>query len=79
MNPVSVTIHFYAGNERFDLTIEDVYEGERNEQRALTQEGGIMFRTDKGKKWFLKFSEFAIVFPASRKTEVAPQLLQAVA
>lgn len=80
MNPVSVTIHFYAGNERFDLTVEDVFEGERDERRVLSQEGGVMFRTEKGKKWFLKFSEFAFVFPATRKTEVAPSaLLEAVA
>ena len=80
MNPVSVTIHFCAGNERFDLTVEDVFEGERDERRCLSQEGGVMFRTEKGKKWFLKFSEFAFVFPATRKAEVAPvSVLEAVA
>jgi hypothetical protein len=67
MNPSTILIHFYATNERFDLTIEDVHEGERNERGELTQEGGVNFRTEKGKKWFLKFSEFAFVFPASNK------------
>jgi hypothetical protein len=80
MNPVSVTIHFYASNERFDLTIDDVYDGERDEQKTLTQEGGVMFRTEKGKKWFLKYSEFAFVFPATRKADAAPApLMEAVA
>ncbi len=66
MNPNSVTILFYATRQRFDLTLEAVFDGERDEYKNLLQEGGIQFCTPKGKTWFLRFSEFAFVFEATQ-------------
>ena len=70
MNPVTVTILFYATRERFTLTIEEVWEGERDERHVLQSEGGVSFRTEKGKKWFMHFHEFAIVFESAQPNDL---------
>ena len=38
------------------------YDGERDKQGVLQSQGGVEFRTPKGKKLFLKFSEFSFLF-----------------
>lgn len=66
------TVQLRKGGDRFDdLEIEDVYDGDRDESRALLTEGGVMFRTLKGKRWFMKFSEFSFVLnePDARATQ----------
>jgi len=70
MNPVTVTILFYATRERFGLTIEEVWEGERDERHVLQSEGGVTFFTPKHKRWFLKWSEFAIVFESAQPNDL---------
>jgi hypothetical protein len=45
-----------------DMEIDEVYEGERDKQRCLIQEGGILFRTPERKRFFLKFSQFSFLF-----------------
>lgn len=62
MNPVEVEIQVYNSKERHTVTIDQVEDGERDKQGVLTQEGGVNFRSGKGAKFFLRFSEFAFVF-----------------
>lgn len=45
-----------------NATIEGGYDGERDKFGTLTAQGGVEFRTEKGKKLFLKFSEFSFLF-----------------
>lgn len=56
-----------------DMVIEAAYDGERDQLRNLLQEGGVLFTTPKGKKFFLKYSEFAFIInrraPAPEATE----------
>lgn len=66
MNSETQLIHVYKTNSRFEVTIDPVEDGERDKQGVLTQEGGVNFRSDKGTKFFLKFSEFAFVFAGNQ-------------
>jgi hypothetical protein len=44
-----------------NATIEGGYDGERDKWGSLVAQGGVEFRTEKGKKLFLKFSEFSFI------------------
>lgn len=66
MKPVITSIILWESRERFDdMEIVEVYDGERDEKRNLQGEGGVLFRTNGRKNWFIKFSEFSFVFPAT--------------
>lgn len=53
-------IKMQSGDLIGDLEIEDVVDGPR-EKGVLLFEGGIRFRTERRKSFFLKFSEFSFV------------------
>lgn len=77
------TIHLKSDNSVFtDLAIEEVYEGERNRNVIppalrfgaignLVGEGGILFRTRAGKKWFIRFTEFDFLVNYKPKLKTA--------
>jgi hypothetical protein len=44
------------------LEIEDVIEGSRDKQHVLTDGGGVLFRNEKRKLWFVPFTEFSFIF-----------------
>ena len=45
-----------------NVQIEAAYDGERDKKGVLTAPGGVEFRTEKGKKLFLKYIEFSFLF-----------------
>jgi hypothetical protein len=52
-------------HETSDLSIENVFEGERstahNSFSNLISEGGVEFRARSGKRFFLRFTQFSFV------------------
>lgn len=58
-----------SGHVFAELEVQDVSEGDRDKHGVLASEGGITFRTPKGKAWFLKFSEFSFLINSQRTPE----------
>lgn len=54
--------HFETGEFIDDLEVDAVVEGQRDEHKCLLQPGGVNFRTEKGKTFFLPFTKFCFVF-----------------
>jgi hypothetical protein len=48
-------------HETSGLSIENVFEGERDNCRNLISEGGVEFRAQSGKRFFLRFTQFSFV------------------
>lgn len=44
------------------VEIESVHEGERDERKNLTSDGGVVFRTGAGKTFTMAFKSFWFVF-----------------
>ena len=45
-----------------NISVEGAYDGERDKKGTLLAPGGVEFRTEKGKKLFLKYTEFSFLF-----------------
>lgn len=63
--PQEHTIRLHADGHLIEgLELLDVYEGERDKFHNLQSDGGIEFRTPRGKKFFVTFPEFSFFVPA---------------
>lgn len=58
-----------TGHVFAELEVSDVAEGDRDKFGVLQSEGGVTFRTSRGKPWFLKFSEFSFLINSQRIPE----------
>ena len=63
-----------SGNLIHGLTIDSGYNGDREKNQNLVAEGGVLFYTPAGKKFFLKYSEFSFVFNSPERKRITPQL-----